>query len=158
MKPLGRHLIADIYHCDLQALDDMDLVREAMLKATKAIGATRLTDAFHKFEPNGLSGTVVIAESHLSIHTWPEHGYAAVDIFTCGDLDPREGLEVIRVALGAREVRCHEIRRGLRTHTADAGPEDLVVSLVDPAPISFGRPPADPPETAIGTAPSHPAR
>jgi S-adenosylmethionine decarboxylase len=131
MKPLGRHLIADIYSCDRGVLNDVGAIRKALLDTTAAVGGTYLTDAFHEFEPHGVSGTVVIAESHLSIHTWPEHGYAAVDIFACGELDPRAGLEVLRLALCAGEIRCHEIRRGLREHPGgrNAIPEDLVVSF-----------------------------
>ena len=113
METLGRHVIIELYGCDHALLDDLDRVRAAMLEATGAIGATVLSDAFHRFEPHGLSGTVVIAESHLSIHTWPESGYAAIDIFTCGSLQAERGLSVLRSRLGAQQVRTQEIVRGL---------------------------------------------
>jgi spermidine synthase len=140
MKPLGRHLIADIYRCDRAALDDVAVVREMMLAATAAVGGTRLTDAFHHFEPHGVSGTVVIAESHLSIHTWPEHGYAAVDIFTCGGLDPCRGLEVLRASLSAGEIVCQEVRRGIDVNGGEeARPEHLRLSYHDCAHCRDGR-------------------
>ena len=113
MKTIGRHLIAEYYDCDSHVLDDVDTVRGAMLDAATAVGATVIGEAFHRFEPQGLSGTVVIAESHLSIHTWPENGYVAVDIYTCGGLDPRRGFELLAERLGAGSSRVQEILRGL---------------------------------------------
>lgn len=114
MKTLSRHLIIELFGCDHAALDDVAVVRAAMLAATEAVGATRLAEAFHAYAPQGVSGTVLIGESHLSVHTWPEHGYAAVDIFTCGGLDPRRGVAVLERALHAAEVRARVILRGLR--------------------------------------------
>jgi S-adenosylmethionine decarboxylase len=113
LKTIGRHLIAEYYDCDSHVLDDVDAVRRAMLDAATAVGATVIGEAFHRFEPQGLSGTVVIAESHLSIHTWPENGYVAVDIYTCGGLDPRRGFELLAQRLGAGSSRVQEILRGL---------------------------------------------
>jgi S-adenosylmethionine decarboxylase proenzyme len=77
------------------------------------VGATVVAEAFHRYDPQGVSGTLLIAESHLSVHTWPEARYVAVDIFTCGGLDPREGFRLLTKALGARGTRMHEIVRGL---------------------------------------------
>ena len=113
MKTIGRHLIAEFYRCDLDILDDVDRIRRGMLEAAERIGATVLGHSFHKFTPQGVSGTVVISESHLSIHTWPEYGYVAVDIYTCGGLDPRPGFEQLRAQLGADSWRLQEILRGL---------------------------------------------
>ena len=96
MKTIGRHLIAEYYECCRETLDQVSTVRQAMLDAAHAIGATVLGENFHQFDPHGVSGTVVIAESHLSVHTWPENGYVAVDIYTCGGLDPRIGFELLR--------------------------------------------------------------
>ena len=70
-------------------------------------------EAFHRYAPQGVSGVLLVAESHLSIHTWPEAGYAAVDIYTCGALDPRAGYDVLLAALGASDGRLQEIVRGL---------------------------------------------
>lgn len=84
-----------------------------MLQAARVIGATVMGETFHQFAPQGVSGTVVIAESHLSIHTWPEAAYAAIDIYTCGQLDPRPGMDHLAAALGANARRLQEIVRGL---------------------------------------------
>lgn len=83
MNALGRHLLLELNGCNPQRLDDLDLVRRLMLASAREVGATIMGDTFHRFHPQGVSGVVVIAESHLSIHTWPEHAYAAVDIFSC---------------------------------------------------------------------------
>lgn len=116
MHTLGRHLIAELYGCDPAALDDLDGVRGALEQACHDIGATALQVVAHRFAPQGVTATVVIAESHLAIHTWPEHGYAAVDFFTCGDLDPRPGLPALHRALAARAQRVEEIARGIDAH------------------------------------------
>jgi len=86
-KYLGRHLIIEVYGCSFEKLNDAEKLRKVMISAAKRAGATILGDFFHKFNPHGVSGIVVIAESHISIHTWPEYGYAAIDIYTCGDID-----------------------------------------------------------------------
>jgi S-adenosylmethionine decarboxylase proenzyme len=81
---LGSQLLLDLYDCDPVRLDDVEWVRSSMLDAAAAAGATVVESVFHRFSPWGVSGVVVISESHLAIHTWPEKGYAAVDVFTCG--------------------------------------------------------------------------
>ncbi len=82
---LGRQLTIEYYECGKKILLNQDLVEAALLKAAKDSGATVINSSFHTFEPQGISGVVVIAESHFTVHAWPEHDYAAVDIFTCGD-------------------------------------------------------------------------
>ena len=85
-----------------------------MVTAAVDSGATVLGESFHHFSPQGVSGVVVIAESHLSIHTWPEYGYAAVDIFTCGtSVEPEKAAEVLIEKLGAKNHSLMEIQRGL---------------------------------------------
>ena len=113
MKTIGRHLIAEYYECRRDTLDEVGTIRKAMLDAALALGATVLGENFHQFTPHGVSGTVVIAESHLSVHTWPENGYVAVDIYTCGGLDPQIGFRLLRERLGAASCRVQEIIRGL---------------------------------------------
>ena len=113
MKTLGRHLIAEFYQCQDSLLDDLEGIRQAMLEAAGIIGATVMGDSFHRFAPQGVSGTIVIAESHLSIHTWPEYRYVSVDIYTCGGLDPIPGFRHLEEKLGARGARVQEILRGL---------------------------------------------
>lgn len=80
---LGIHTLIEYHDCSLSALTDGETVRALMLEAVRLAGGTYVTDVFHHFSPHGISGVVVIAESHATIHTWPEHGYAAVDVFTC---------------------------------------------------------------------------
>jgi S-adenosylmethionine decarboxylase len=154
LKTIGRHLIAEYYECCRETLDQVSTVRQAMLDAAHAIGATVLGENFHQFDPHGVSGTVVIAESHLSVHTWPENGYVAVDIYTCGGLDPRIGFELLRERLGARGCRVQEIVRGL--------PEELEASarlragdvqiISQTAPLQSWIP------TALDTSPVHPSK
>ena len=89
MKSVGRHVLVEYYGCDAEILGDASLLEKAVVKAAKDAGATVLNSTFHQFAPVGTSGVVVIQESHLAIHTWPEFQYAAVDLFTCGDMiDP----------------------------------------------------------------------
>ena len=114
MNALGRHLLVELYDCDREVLNDVDLLREAMLAAAIESGAEILGDSFHRFSPQGVSGVVVIAESHLSVHTWPEYGYAAVDVFTCGTkVDPRKAADALVLKLGARHHVITEIQRGV---------------------------------------------
>ena len=114
MNALGRHLLIELQDCNREVLNDLDFLRNAMLEAAVECGATVLGDSFHHFNPQGVSGVVVIAESHLSIHTWPEYGYAAVDVFTCGTtVEPTRAAEALIVKLGARKHSLMEIQRGL---------------------------------------------
>ena len=84
MNALGRHLLVELHDCNKEVLNDLDFIRDVMVKAAVDCGAEVLGESFHRFSPQGVSGVVVIAESHISIHTWPEYGYAAADVFTCG--------------------------------------------------------------------------
>lgn len=123
MKALGRHVLVELYDCDREKLNDLDYVREHMLEAARVSGATVVKEAFHLFNPYGVSGTVVIAESHLAIHTWPEYGYAAVDLFTCGDtVNPWLGFKYLSEKLEAGSHSATELRRGIFEeimHTSD---------------------------------------
>ena len=130
MKTLGRHLIAEYYGCEAEILDDPGAVMEHMKEAARISGATVVGEASHRFSPCGVSGTVLIAESHLSVHTWPKQRYVAVDIFTCGGLDPRPGFEYLGKALEASSLRMQEILRGLPDEIAEHDlilPEDVRV-------------------------------
>ena len=114
MNALGRHLLIELQDCDKEVLNDLDFLRDAMISAAIDCGATVMGESFHHFSPQGVSGVVVIAESHLSIHTWPEYGYAAVDIFTCGtSVEPRKAAEVLIEKLGAKSHSLMEIPRGV---------------------------------------------
>lgn len=85
MQVLGRHALLDLYDCDSALLDDLTFLREVFLETCRTMKCTLVKECFHRYAPQGVSGVLVIAESHLSIHTWPEHRYAAIDLFTCGD-------------------------------------------------------------------------
>ncbi len=114
MNALGRHLLVELHDCDREALNDLDLIREAMLKAAVDCGAVVLGESFHRFSPQGVSGVVVIAESHISIHTWPEHGYAAADVFTCGtSVNPEIAAKVLIEKLKSKNHTLTEIKRGI---------------------------------------------
>ena len=114
MKGLGRHLIFELYDCDPAALDDTKKLEEALLKAAERAGMKVCGSAFHKFNPHGVTGVVIVAESHLSIHTWPEYGYAALDIFTCGEKSkPWEAYEEIAKILKPKNMNAVEVKRGL---------------------------------------------
>jgi S-adenosylmethionine decarboxylase len=114
LNALGRHLLLELHDCNREALDDTDMIRDVMLKAAIDCGAVVLGSQFHHFNPQGVSGVVVIAESHISIHTWPEYGYAAVDVFTCGTaVNPQIAAEVLIVKLAAKNHSLTEIARGV---------------------------------------------
>lgn len=114
MKALGTHIVCELSGCDPEVLTNVDAVHAMMVAAAKASRATVMESAFHRFEPQGVSGTVILAESHLSIHTWPEMGYAAMDFYTCGDhTDPWLACEHAAKILEAKTVMTTEVKRGI---------------------------------------------
>ena len=113
MDALGRHIIVEYYNCDSEILRKPQLIEEYMRKAAVLAQATIVESFFHHFSPWGVSGAVIISESHLTIHTWPEYGYAAVDLFTCGDLEPWKGFDYLEKAFGAQYSESMEIARGM---------------------------------------------
>ena len=122
---LGRHVIAELYDCDPRILDDVRVVETALIEAAKATNSTIINYYVHRFKPYGVSGYVLVAESHISIHTWPEYGYAAVDVFTCGEhTDPWRGLEVLRRFLKARHISIVAMVRGVGAKEAYSGYEE----------------------------------
>jgi|WetSurMetagenome_2_1015567.scaffolds.fasta_scaffold100568_2 S-adenosylmethionine decarboxylase proenzyme len=114
MKILGRHLLAELADCNSGALNNLPELEKIMVEAARHSGATVVNSVFHHYNPQGLSGIVVIAESHISIHTWPEYGYAAVDCFTCGSsVNPWKALEHLKNALGCKTVQVKDLSRGI---------------------------------------------
>jgi S-adenosylmethionine decarboxylase len=114
LNALGRHLLLELLDCDLTAIDNVETVKGALIEAAKRAQATIVDVVFHEFNPFGVSGVVVIAESHLSIHTWPEYRYAAVDIFSCGDiLQPEIAASYLVEQFGAEHSSMVEVKRGL---------------------------------------------
>lgn len=113
MKALGNHLIAEFYGCDTVLLNDEKWIEEVFIKSAQDAGATIVNWNFHKFSPHGVSGVIVISESHFTVHTWPEYGYAAIDIFTCGDLiDNEKAMKALKAGLRAKSISVSEIKRG----------------------------------------------
>jgi S-adenosylmethionine decarboxylase proenzyme len=114
MASFGIHLLVELGSCNREKIDSAEYLEKIMAQAAEIAGATVLTTAFQTFNPQGVSGVVVIAESHLTVHTWPEYGYAAVDIFTCGDsVDPWKAAGFMRQSLEAQETQIRDFRRGL---------------------------------------------
>ncbi|MCK9356312.1 MAG: adenosylmethionine decarboxylase [Dehalococcoidia bacterium] len=114
MYALGRHLLVELKGCNVVLLDDLEYLKEHLHRAAVCCGAAVVGDSFYHFSPQGVSGVVNIAESHISIHTWPECGYAALDVFTCGDrVRPEEAVRYMEQAIEATECSILELRRGL---------------------------------------------
>ncbi|MDP2304931.1 MAG: adenosylmethionine decarboxylase [Pseudomonadota bacterium] len=114
---LGTHLLVELYECDAAALDDVAGIELAMVEAALAGGATIIDRRFHRFAPHGVSGVVIIAESHLTIHTWPEHAYAAIDVFTCGSsVDTEACAASLRERLQSKRHTTVSLDRGPLAH------------------------------------------
>lgn len=113
-EQLGTHILVEFYNCDSKILGNHKKIEEIMREAAVKSNATIVTSCFHKFNPCGVSGAVIIKESHLTIHTWPEYGYASVDLYTCGDsVNPWAGFEYIKKELCAEISESKEIARGI---------------------------------------------
>ncbi len=111
---LGRHVLAEFFECDPNTLNSMDKVEKYMVDAALECGATIVQKCFHMFNPYGVSGVVIISESHLAIHTWPELGYAAVDLFTCGSkCDPKVAYEFLKNKFSSKRANFTELKRGI---------------------------------------------
>lgn len=114
MEALGRQILVEYYDCDQSRINDVSYIEDSLIQAAKESRATLISHNFHKFSPYGVSGVVVIAESHIAIHTWPEYNYAAVDIFTCGDtIDPWIIQEYLKERFESKNVSSMEMKRGL---------------------------------------------
>lgn len=110
---LGRHILVEFFNCSPQIMNDVSAIETSMVDAASKAGATVINSTFHHFSPYGVSGVVVIQESHLAIHTWPEYGYAAVDLFTCGDtVDPWVSFDFLKNAFLAVNYSALEMHRG----------------------------------------------
>ena len=113
MKTFARHLLVELHGCNPATLNDRDVLAGWMRRAAEAAGAHVVAEVFHPYSPHGVTGVLVIEESHFSLHTWPEAGYAAVDFYTCGEIAPARAVEVLEGGLGARRVELLEVHRGL---------------------------------------------
>jgi S-adenosylmethionine decarboxylase len=108
------HLLAEYLGCDSRVLGDIDVLRELLRRAAEAAGAEVVGEVFHRYAPQGVAGVLVLRESHVSIHSWPEYGYAAVDFFTCGDCRPERADDVLRAGLRATSGELLWVERGRR--------------------------------------------
>ena len=114
MDTLGRHVIAELDGCNADLLSDSGEIRRLLLEAARHAGATALADETFDFNEGGVSGFVLLAESHISIHTWPEHAYAAIDIYTCGrHTVPDRACDYLAEKLQATQVRTTSLERGV---------------------------------------------
>ena len=118
-SPLGIHLLAELYGCPKSRLSDPDWLDSKLVAAANEAGATVINSSFHQFSPQGVSGVVIIAESHITIHTWPEIGYAALDVFTCGRPELTNSItEQIVKQLEAESVKYNKVKRGILPNPA----------------------------------------
>lgn len=110
---MGVHIVADVTQCVPEILDDQDLVVDILSRAADRCGATILGVQSHKFEPQGVTAVVMLAESHISLHSWPERGEAAIDIYTCGDLCTHSAFDLIMDELQGTILQHQTIQRKL---------------------------------------------
>ena len=112
MDTKSQHLLVELFECDAEALKSRGLLKTLLENAAKAANVTIVQSIFHQYSPQGVTGIVIIEESHLSIHTWPEYGYASVDFYTCGDGVPEKALEVIQQGLQSQRAEILMVDRG----------------------------------------------
>ena len=112
MKQVGTHLVVDAWQAPEDLLNDPEGIRRALIDAISAGEATLIDMCVHQFSPHGVTATATLAESHIAIHTWPEHGYFAADLFFCGCGKPEQAMKLLQTALQAKQVRLREIPRG----------------------------------------------
>ncbi len=121
MTSLGRHLLVELWDCD-DRINDVEVIRRAILESVEAIGATLIHLHVHEYAPQGVTGLAVLAESHLSLHSWPENGYLAADVFTCGTKTvPRRAVPVLERCFDPGRVEVREIPRGVCEPAPDLG-------------------------------------
>ena len=104
MQTLAKHLLVELHECNSQVLNDLPSLAALLKRAATAAGATVVGEAFHRYQPEGVTGVLVLEESHFSVHTWPEAAYAALDFYTCGSLDPEPAVRVVAEGLAAKAV------------------------------------------------------
>ena len=119
MNTLSTHLLIELNDCSSELLDDLNGIRTALIETTKIMGVTIVGETFHRFSPYGVTGVLAIAESHICVHTWPEHNYAAVDIFTCGNSgSAQEGAQYLISQFESQDPKIKVIERGLTPNSS----------------------------------------
>lgn len=116
VQPVGIHLVVDAWQSPATCLNDPQRIKQALIDAVRVGGATLIDLCVHQFSPYGVTATATLAESHIAIHTWPEYGYFAADLFFCGKGDPYEAMRSIQTTLQAKQIKVTEIKRGLADH------------------------------------------
>ncbi|AUC61568.1 S-adenosylmethionine decarboxylase SpeD [Cyanobacterium sp. HL-69] len=133
MNKVGTHLVVDAWEAPADLLNSPERIRQGLLDAISAGKATLIDMCVHQFSPHGVTATVTLAESHIAIHTWPEHGYFAADLFFCGAGQPKEAMKVLQVALEAKKATMREIDRGfeqpIHEQLTDVVSENFVYDL-----------------------------
>ena len=110
---MGTHLVVDAWQAPAELLDDPEAIRIALTKAIEVGQATLIDLCVHQFSPHGVTATATLAESHIAIHTWPEHGYFAADLFFCGAGKPELAMKILQKALQAKQIRIRQLERGI---------------------------------------------
>ena len=113
MSTLGKHIILEMWGCCKDTIDNVEVVKEILVKAAESVKATLVDVVCHRFSPYGVTGVAILAESHIAVHTWPEYGYAAADIFICGSaINPLNAASYMTEAFYAKETSFLELKRG----------------------------------------------
>lgn len=134
MTTLGRHLILEMWGCCNETINNVDAIKEILTKTTEVIKATLVDVICHRFSPYGVTGVAILAESHISVHTWPEYGYAAADIFICGNtVSPQNAASYMAQAFHAKEISTVKLKRGdfLSKRIQDDKPMEIDISGFD---------------------------
>ena len=131
MQRIGRHLILELWGCDSERINSIETIERAMTATVEACGATLLDLRVYPFTPIGVTGVAILSESHMMIHTWPEYGYAAVDVFTCGQhTDPAKAVPVLKHFFKPERIQVMEMNRGLILEDELSGlPEGLYAGV-----------------------------
>ena len=117
MEQMGTHLVVDAWQAPAELLNDPEAIRKALLKAIEVGKVTLIDLCVHQFSPHGVTATATLAESHIAIHTWPEHEYFAADLFFCGAGKPELSMKILQSALQAKQITVRELKRGIVTET-----------------------------------------
>ena len=112
MKKVGTHLVVDAWQAPAEILNNPQAIRNAFIEAIAAGEATLIDLCVHQFSPHGVTATATLAESHIAIHTWPEYGYFAADLFFCGSGKPEKAVKLLQSALGAKKIKLRQMERG----------------------------------------------
>ncbi|NEO26082.1 MAG: adenosylmethionine decarboxylase [Kamptonema sp. SIO4C4] len=132
MNKVGIHLVVDAWQAPSELLNDPERIRRALVDAIDSGEATLIDLCVHQFSPHGVTATATLEESHIAIHTWPEHGYFAADLFFCGRGKPKEAMKVLQQALQAQQVQMREIERGIPDQGIAHGAASSAIAIASP--------------------------